>query len=115
MGLMRHFWDAAIEQTRASAPHPRPRFAICSLEPLRDAFGRAGLSDVDVLPIDIRPSSATSTTTGKPFLMATGPPRHADEPSEDHRATSPPSPGAAPDEPTARSYRRPEHGGSRTP
>jgi len=88
MGLMRHFWDAAIEQDPGvSATSETLRFAICKPGPLRDAFGRAGLSDVDVLPIDVPTVFSDFDDYWQPFLMATGPaPRHAMSLSEDHRA-----------------------------
>jgi SAM-dependent methyltransferase len=54
MQLMRHFWDAAGElDPRASELDEGARFPICRPEPLRAKFGRAGLTDATVAPIDV--------------------------------------------------------------
>jgi SAM-dependent methyltransferase len=54
MQLMRHFWDAAGEfDPRARELDEGARFPICRPEPLRALFGRAGLTDPTVAPIDV--------------------------------------------------------------
>lgn len=88
MELMRHFWDAAIEQDPdVRATSETLRFATCKPEPLRDAFGRAGLTDVDVRPIDVATVFRDFDDYWQPFLMATAPaPSHAMSLSEGDRA-----------------------------
>jgi SAM-dependent methyltransferase len=78
MQIMRHFWDAAIEQDPAVAEEAETlRFEICKPEPLRDAFQRAGLGDVDVGAIDVPAVFVDFDDYWQPFLMATAPaPRH---------------------------------------
>jgi ubiquinone/menaquinone biosynthesis C-methylase UbiE len=79
MAIMRHFWDAAIEQDPAVADKAESlQFAICRPEPLRQAFEQAGLREVDVRPIDIPTVFRDFDDYWRPFLMATAPaPRHA--------------------------------------
>ncbi|HET9084593.1 MAG TPA: methyltransferase domain-containing protein [Candidatus Limnocylindrales bacterium] len=91
MQIMRHFWEAAIEQDPAvSAKSETLKFGICRPEPLEDALRRAGLTDVNVQPIDIATVFRDFDDYWRPFLMATAPaPRHAmslsDEDREDLR------------------------------
>ena len=91
MQIMRHFWDAAIEQDPAVAERSETlRFEICKPEPLRDAFQRAGLGDADVGAIDVPAVFVDFDDYWQPFLMATAPaPRHvmslADADREDLR------------------------------
>lgn len=87
MELMRHFWDAAIEQDEAvRARSESLMFEICKPEPLRSAFGQAGLTDIDVQPIDVPTVFRDFDDYWQPFLMATAPaPRHAMGLSEDDR------------------------------
>ena len=79
MALMRHFWDAAIEQDDAvRAKAESLMFEICKPGPLRNAFQRAGLTDIEVEPIDIRTVFRNFDDYWAPFLTATGPaPLHA--------------------------------------
>ena len=79
MAIMRHFWDAAIEQDPAVAGKAESlQFEICRPGPLRDAFEQAGLHDVDVRPIDVPTVFHEFDDYWQPFLMATAPaPRHA--------------------------------------
>ena len=87
MEFMRRFWDAAVEQD----PGVRTKseslmFEICKPEPLRDAFQRAGLTDIDVQPIDVPTVFRDFDDYWRPFLMATAPaPRHAMSLSEADR------------------------------
>jgi SAM-dependent methyltransferase len=79
MQLMRHFWDAAIEQDPAVADRAESlRFAICAPDPLRAAFADAGLPGATVEPIDVPTVFRDFDDYWQPFLMATAPaPRHA--------------------------------------
>jgi SAM-dependent methyltransferase len=91
MEIMRHFWDAAIDQDPAvGARSETLKFGIWKPEPLRDAFSRAGLTHIDVQPIDIPTVFRDFDDYWRPFLMATAPaPRHvmslSDEDREDLR------------------------------
>jgi SAM-dependent methyltransferase len=78
MQLMRHFWDAAIEQDPAVREKAESlQFGICKPAPLREAFERAGLADIAVEPIDIPTVFRDFDDYWQPFLMATAPaPRH---------------------------------------
>ena len=78
MEIMRHFWDAAIEQDAAVRELSESlRFGICKPEPLRDALRTAGLTEVDVDPIDVPTVFSDFEDYWQPFLMATAPaPRH---------------------------------------
>jgi hypothetical protein len=88
MELMRHFWDAAIEQDPAVADKAESlRFALCAPEPLRDAFAAAGLPGAGVEPIDVPTVFRDFDDYWGPFLMATAPaPRHAMGLSDERRA-----------------------------
>ena len=79
MEFMRHFWDAAVEQDPGVGTKSESlMFEICKPEPLHDAFQRAGLTDIDVQPIDVPTVFRDFDDYWGPFLMATGPaPRHA--------------------------------------
>jgi ubiquinone/menaquinone biosynthesis C-methylase UbiE len=79
MEIMRHFWDAAIEQhPEVAAKAESLRFEICRPEPLRQAFEAAGLREIDVAPVDIPTVFRDFDDYWQPFLMATAPaPRHA--------------------------------------
>ena len=87
MELMRHFWDAAVEQDPAVRDRSESvMFEICKPEPLRHAFREAGLRDVDVQPIDIPTVFRDFDDYWQPLLMATAPaPRHAMSLSEHDR------------------------------
>jgi SAM-dependent methyltransferase len=88
MQIMRHFWDAAIEQDpRVADTAESLRFAICKPEPLSSAFQGAGLADIEVEPIDIPTVFRDFDDYWQPFLMSTAPaPRHAMSLSEADRA-----------------------------
>jgi ubiquinone/menaquinone biosynthesis C-methylase UbiE len=87
MAIMRHFWDAAIEQDPAVRDKAESlQFEICRPEPLSEAFTKAGLQDVDVQPIDVPTVFRDFDDYWQPFLMATAPaPRHAMSLSEADR------------------------------
>jgi SAM-dependent methyltransferase len=88
MQLMRHFWDAAIEQDPAVRDRAESlRFEICKPGPLREAFEGAGLADIAVEPIDIPTVFRDFDDYWQPFLMATAPaPRHLMSLSDADRA-----------------------------
>jgi ubiquinone/menaquinone biosynthesis C-methylase UbiE len=88
MQIMRHFWDAAIEQDpRVAATAESLRFEICKPEPLRAAFQDAGLADIEVEPIDVPTVFRDFDDYWQPFLMSTAPaPRHAMSLSDTDRA-----------------------------
>lgn len=87
MQIMRHFWDAAIEQDEAVRDKAESlNFSICAPDPLREAFAAAGMPDAAVEAIDIPTVFRDFEDYWQPFLMATAPaPRHAMSLSEDHR------------------------------
>ena len=87
MAIMRHFWDAAIEQDPEVADKAESlQFSICRPGPLREAFERAGLRGTKVAPIDIPTVFRDFDDYWQPFLMATAPaPRHAMSLSEADR------------------------------
>jgi ubiquinone/menaquinone biosynthesis C-methylase UbiE len=87
MAMMRHFWDAAIEQDEAVRETAETfMFEICRPEPLADALRRAGLTEVEVEPIDVPTVFRDFDDYWRPFLMATAPaPRHAMSLSETGR------------------------------
>jgi SAM-dependent methyltransferase len=72
MELMRYFWDAAVTLDPA-APDEGPRFPICAPEPLSDLFTRAGLSAVEVRPIDVPTRFRDFDDYWSPFLGGQGP------------------------------------------
>jgi SAM-dependent methyltransferase len=88
MELMRHFWDAAV----ALEPGVREldegrRFPICQPTPLAELFTQAGLSEVDVRPIDVATDFRDFDDYWSPFLGGQGPaPGYAASLSEDRRA-----------------------------
>jgi ubiquinone/menaquinone biosynthesis C-methylase UbiE len=88
MQIMRHFWDAAIEQNEAVRDKAESlRFEICRPEPLRQAFAAAGMPEAVVEPIVIPTVFRDFDDYWQPFLMATAPaPRHVMSLSEADRA-----------------------------
>ncbi|HEX7345600.1 MAG TPA: class I SAM-dependent methyltransferase [Candidatus Limnocylindrales bacterium] len=87
MEMMRHFWDAAIEQDDAVRDKAESlQFEICAPGPLREAFAAAGMAGATVEPIDIPTVFRDFDDYWQPFLMATAPaPRHAMSLSEADR------------------------------
>lgn len=74
MQMMRHFWNAAV----ALDPDARDldegrRFPICNPDPLVDLFQNAGLSHVQVRPIDISADFKDFDDYWTPFLGGQGP------------------------------------------
>jgi SAM-dependent methyltransferase len=87
MEMMRHFWDAAIEQDDAVRDKAESlQFEVCAPGPLREAFAAAGMAGATVGPIDIPTVFRDFDDYWQPFLMATAPaPRHAMSLSEADR------------------------------
>jgi len=88
MGLMRWFWDAAIELDEGAAQFDEGvRFPLCRPEALEDLFAGAGLEDVAVTPIDIPTPFANFEDYWQPFLGGQGPaPAYAMSLDESSRA-----------------------------
>ncbi len=87
MGMIRAFWDAAIELDPAAADLDEgQRFPICRPEPLRQLFGAAGLTEIIVEPLDVPTVFADFDDFWNPFLGGQGPaPGYCMTLSEDHR------------------------------
>ena len=74
MELMRHFWDAAIEEDRTAAKLDEgERFPLCRPDALTDLFEAAGLDDVAWTPIDVPTTFASFDDYWEPFLGGQGP------------------------------------------
>ena len=74
MTMMRHFWDAAIEEDPTGRNRGESsRFPLCKPEPLEAAFDTAGLSDVVIQPIDVTDSFENFDQFWTPFLSGEGP------------------------------------------
>jgi hypothetical protein len=74
MGLLRAFWGAAGElDPRARELDEGARFPLCRPEPLRALLSGAGLSDVDVRPIDVPTRFRDFDDYWTPFLGGQGP------------------------------------------
>jgi hypothetical protein len=74
MELMRHFWDAAVELDPAALPLDEGRRSpLCQPPALRALFETAGLSEVDVEPIDIPTVFESFDDYWTPFLGGAGP------------------------------------------
>jgi SAM-dependent methyltransferase len=73
MEMMRHFWDAAITvDPSASELDAGQRFEICKPDNLRALFQAIGLTDVEVMPIDIQTHFKDFDDYWLPFLAAQG-------------------------------------------
>jgi len=88
MEMMRAFWDAAVEVTPAAAPVDEAvRFPLCRPEGLVGQFSAAGLTRVEVTPIDIATRFTSFDDYWRPFLGGQGPaPAYAVSLDEDARA-----------------------------
>lgn len=74
MELMRRFWDAAVElDPAAAALDEGARFPLCRPDALRQRFQAAGLSGVDVRPLDVSTRFASFDDYWSPFLGGQGP------------------------------------------
>jgi SAM-dependent methyltransferase len=88
MQLMRRFWDAATALNPAARDLDEGRrFPICDPQSLNDLFQNAGLSDVEVRPIDVSTHFKDFDDYWSPFLGGQGPaPAYAMSLSEEQRA-----------------------------
>jgi len=69
MQFMRHFWDAAVALNPAASDLDEwPRFPVCNPEVLRGLFEGAGLSQIEVRPIDIETTFKDFDDYWSPFL-----------------------------------------------
>lgn len=74
METIRYFWDAAVElDQRAMALDEGRSFPICQPDPLVGLFAAAGLSKVEVRPIDITTRFVDFDDYWSPFLGGQGP------------------------------------------
>ena len=87
MQLMRHFWNAAAALDPAAHDLDEGRrFPICSPNSLTDLFQNAGLSQIQVRPIDISTDFKDFDDYWSPFLGGQGPaPSYAMSLSEERR------------------------------
>ena len=74
MQFMRHFWDAAVTlDPMADNLDEGRRFPLCNPSPLADLFQSAGLTSVDVQPIDVWTLFKDFDDFWLPFLGGQGP------------------------------------------
>jgi SAM-dependent methyltransferase len=74
MTMMRHFWDAAIEEEPAALSKDEgARFPICAPRALKAAFETAGLVDVINRPIEVTDRFANFDEYWTPFLSGGAP------------------------------------------
>lgn len=74
MELMRYFWDAAVAlDPDAESLDEGRRFPICHPTPLAAVMAQAGLTDVEVRPIDIPTRFRDFDDYWSPFLGGQGP------------------------------------------
>jgi SAM-dependent methyltransferase len=74
MEFLRSFWDAAlVVDERAQAEDEGRRFPLCRPEPLEALFRDAGLSDVEVRPIDVPTRFTSFDDLWTPFLGGKAP------------------------------------------
>jgi ubiquinone/menaquinone biosynthesis C-methylase UbiE len=87
MELMKRFWDAAVELDPAAASATESsRFRIAAPDPLRAAFEEAGLTAVEVRPIDVPTVFRDFDDYWSPFLSGVAPaPGYAMGLAEDRR------------------------------
>jgi SAM-dependent methyltransferase len=88
MELMRYFWDAAVAlDLGAKELDEGRRFPICQPKPLAELFAQAGLSEVEVRPIDIATAFRDFDDYWSPFLGGQGPaPGYTISLNDEHRA-----------------------------
>jgi SAM-dependent methyltransferase len=73
MQFMRHFWNAAVALDPAAADLDEgSRFPLCQPEPLTQLFRDAGLTDIEVRPIDIPTHFKDFNDYWEPFLGGQG-------------------------------------------
>jgi SAM-dependent methyltransferase len=88
MQMIRHFWDAATALDRAAAEQDEGRrFPLCRPEPLRALWLEAGLTDVEVAPIEVTTRFGGLDDYWSPFLGGQGPaPGYVSSLADDQRA-----------------------------
>lgn len=88
MELMRYFWDAAVvSDPGATELDEGHHFPVCQPKPLAELFRQAGLTEVDVRPIDVATDFRHFDDYWSPFLGGQGPaPGYAMSLSEERRA-----------------------------
>ncbi|MDI5935419.1 class I SAM-dependent methyltransferase [Halomonas kalidii] len=88
MELMRYFWNAAVALDASAIDLDEGRrFPICQPTPLTELFAQAGLSEVEVCPIDVATDFRDFNDYWSPFLGGQGPaPGYAVSLSDDRRA-----------------------------
>lgn len=85
MRLLRYFFDAAVELD-PEAPDEGVRFKFCNPAGLRELFESAGVSSVEVRPLDCHMEFASFDDYWNPFLGGQGPaPHYAMSLDEAHR------------------------------
>lgn len=73
MEMMRHFWDAAITvDPSAKEFDSGTQFTICDPNNLQSLFASAGLTNIEVIPIDIQTKFSDFDDFWLPFLGAQG-------------------------------------------
>lgn len=89
MELIRHFWDAAVSlDSGARQLHEGVRFPICRPGALSSAFGRAGMSNIEVTAVDVVADFASFEDYWLPFLGGQGPaPAYAMSLAEEQRSS----------------------------
>jgi SAM-dependent methyltransferase len=74
MQFMRHFWDAAVVlDPHAYDLDEAKRFPLCQPEPLKGLFQVSGLSQVELIPIEISTDFRDFDDYWSPFLGGQGP------------------------------------------
>lgn len=88
MQMLRHFWNAAVALDPAARDLDEGRrFSICNPDALMDLFQNAGLSRVQIRPIDILADFKDFNDYWSPFLGGQGPaPGYAMSLSEERRS-----------------------------
>lgn len=88
MQMIRYFWDAATALDPAAAELDEgPRFPLCRPDPLRDLWTGAGLTGVEVGPIEVPTRFRDLDDYWTPFLGGQGPaPGFVSTLDEDRRA-----------------------------
>jgi SAM-dependent methyltransferase len=72
MQMLHLFWEAADEVDPDGSPDESRRFPLCRPEALTDAFVRAGLSDSEVVPLDVPTPFADFDDLWTPFTGGQG-------------------------------------------
>jgi len=74
MEVIKYFWDAAMSVDPAAAQlHEGPRFPVCKPSALKAAFEDAGLTEVEVTPLELKAQFVDFDDFWQPFLGGQGP------------------------------------------